>query len=78
MKSEVFLRSQLLDILNALTIAGDNLPRVAGTEVAAVYHAGYQAALDAVAAAIGIDAGRRQRSAISVSFALLQIPGDDQ
>lgn len=70
MKSDFILRSQIADILNSLIIAGDNLPRVAGTEVAAVYHAGYLSAIDAVAAACGIDASPRAGNA-SPSFALL-------
>lgn len=56
MKSEVFLRTQIGDILNGLAVAINGVPAAANTEVAAAYNSGYLAAINAVAVSVGIGA----------------------
>lgn len=58
MKSEVYLRSQLQEILEGQLAAIEHLPLLASSDIASAYYAGYLAALRAVAASVSIDLTR--------------------
>ena len=54
MKSEVFLQSQLAQMIDGLAAFVQHGPALAGNEAANFYYAGYLAALQAVAKSCGI------------------------
>lgn len=55
MKSDVYLRSQLQDIIEGLATTANWLPTVAASNEAEVFHAGFLAALNAVAVSLSIE-----------------------
>lgn len=55
MKSDVYLRSQLQDIIVGLATTVEWLPTLTPSDDAELFHAGFVAALHAVAASVSID-----------------------
>lgn len=55
MKSEVYLRSQLREILDGIATTANYLPALASSDDADLFHAGFLAALNAVAVSLSID-----------------------
>ena len=62
MKSEVYLRSQLREILDGIATTANYLPMVASSDDADLFHAGFLAALNAVAVSLSIDLDAHSRS----------------
>lgn len=62
MKSEVYLRSQLREILDGIATTANYLPVVASSDDADLFHAGFLAALNAVAVSLSIDLDEREVS----------------
>ncbi len=54
MKSEVYLRSQLREIIEGLIEVVEHLPILANNDAASIYYAGYLAGLHAVATSVSI------------------------
>ena len=55
MKSDVYLRSQLQDIILGLATTANWLPAVASSDEAEFFHAGFLAALNAVAVSLSME-----------------------
>jgi len=60
MKSDVYLRSQLQDIIAGIASTANWLPAVASSDDADLFHAGFLAALNAVAVSLSIDVRANQ------------------
>ena len=68
MKSEVYLRSQLRDILAGIATTANYVPTLAASNDADLFHAGFLAALNAVAVSLSIDLDMRLDSSSYVVF----------
>lgn len=66
MKSEVYLRSQLRDILDGIATTANYIPVVASSSDTDLFHAGFLAALNAVAVSLSIELDTLQAPAAPI------------
>ncbi len=72
MKSEVYIRSQLEEIVRGLIVAAEHFPELANNDAASIYYAGYYAGLRAFATSVSIALPERINMPKS-SAALLEV-----